>query len=212
MNNRSHYWANGQSPVTPPSSEGGAKKLSGDIFREPSYVEVIENHIYFYAEIQREQVLRLNKTIREWAMTFLHKANIQGTTPPNIYLHINSYGGNIFSGLSVLDEIVNCKVPVYTLIDGCCASAATLFSVAGKRRLINRHGFMLIHQMSSFMWGKYSEFQDEMKNMDKLMEVIKSVYKEYTDVPMETIDEILEHDLWFDANKCMEYRLVDEIV
>ena len=43
-------------------------------------------------------------------------------------------------------------------------------------------------------------------------ETIKSVYKEYTKVPMKKLDEILKHDLLWDANTCLKYGLVDEII
>jgi ATP-dependent protease ClpP protease subunit len=71
---------------------------------------------------------------------------------------------------------------------------------------------MLIHQLSSQVWGKYSEIEDEKKNLDLMMETIKNVYKEYTKVPMKKIDEILKHDLMWDAETCKTLGLVDEII
>jgi ATP-dependent protease ClpP protease subunit len=43
------------------------------------------------------------------------------------------------------------------------------------------------------------------------MDTIKAIYKAHTKVPMKKLDEILKHDLWFDANKCLQLGLVDEI-
>ena len=51
----------------------------------------------------------------------------------------------------------------------------------------------------------------ETENNRRLMKSIKSIYKEYTKVPMAKIDEILKHDIWFDANTCLEYGLIDTI-
>ena len=45
-----------------------------------------------------------------------------------------------------------------------------------------------------------------------MMDTIKNVYKEYTEVPMKKIDEILKHDLFWDAKICLEYGLIDEII
>jgi ATP-dependent protease ClpP protease subunit len=45
-----------------------------------------------------------------------------------------------------------------------------------------------------------------------MMTTIKNVYKKYTEVPMEKIDEILKHDLMWDAEKCLEYGLIDEVI
>ena len=71
---------------------------------------------------------------------------------------------------------------------------------------------MLIHQLSGRMWGKYEEIKDDKENSDRFMRMIKDIYKEYTKLPMKKIDEILKHDLWFDADQCLEYGMVDEIV
>ena len=178
----------------------------------PSFVEVVENRIYFYSRIETEKILQLNRNILSMGINLQREATIQNREPANIYLHLQSYGGSIFAGMAGMDEIIKSVVPVYTMIDGCCASAATFLSVCGKRRFINRHAYMLIHQLSSFMWGKYEDFKDEMQNLDKIMAMIKQVYKEYTKIPMSKLDGILKHDLWFDADQCKEYGLVDEII
>ncbi len=100
----------------------------------------------------------------------------------------------------------------FTPIDGSAASAATLISVVADKRFIHQNSFMLIHQLSSVMWGKYEEFKDEMENLDMLMSRIKDIYKEHCSIPKKELDEILKHDLWLDSAKCVKWGLVDEIV
>ena len=111
-----------------------------------------------------------------------------------------------------MDTILRTKVPIHTYVDGFAASAATFLSVVGSKRFMSRNSYMLIHQLSSQLWGKYSEIEDEKKNLDLMMETIKNVYREYTRVPMDKIDEILKHDLLWDAKQCLEYGLIDEII
>jgi len=178
----------------------------------PSFIEVVENRIYFYSDINTDKILQLNRNLRNKGIDLQREAMVQEREPANMFLHIQSYGGSIFAGMAGMDEIIKSIVPVHTMIDGCCASAATFLSVCGKKRFINRHAYMLIHQLSSFMWGKYEEFKDEIQNLDKIMVMIKKVYGEYTKIPTKKLEEILKHDLWFDANECKEYGLVDEIV
>ena len=72
---------------------------------------------------------------------------------------------------------------------------------------------MLIHQIStSMMYGKYHEFLDEIENQNLLMEKVKSIYREKTKLDDETLDEMLQHDLWLSADKCLELGLVDKIL
>ena len=44
------------------------------------------------------------------------------------------------------------------------------------------------------------------------MELIKSIYGEYSKVPEKKIDELLKHDLWWDAKTCLKYGLIDKII
>ena len=168
-------------------------------------VETTNNRIYYYSEVSRQKILTLNKSLKNLNDNLLNQA-------ANIYLHINSFGGSVFAGLSAVDYVKSCEVPVTTIVEGCAASAATLFSVVGAHRQIRNNSFMLIHQISSGMWGKYEEMKDDMENCDLFMRIIKDIYGEYTKIPKKKLNEILKHDLWFDAETCLEYGLVDEII
>lgn len=193
--------------------ETALEKIAGEtIFKEPSYVEVVDNRIYFYANVETEQVLKLNKEIRDLNNDLLVAAKIQEREPAFIFLHINSDGGSMFDGIAGMDTILKSQIPIVTIVDGCCASAATFLSVVGRKRCIHENSFMLIHQLSGGAWGKFKELQDENVNFIRLMMLIKSIYLKYTKIPIEKLDEILDHDLWFDAKTCLEYGLVDEIL
>jgi len=176
------------------------------------HIAVHENKIYYYAGVGRDSASELNKKIGELESKSLTLGNNLDIDPPTLRLMINSGGGSITAGISSMDTILRCKVPVHTYVDGFCASAATFLSVVGKKRYMSRNSYMLIHQLSSNFWGKYSEFEDEKQNLDLMMETIKNVYKEYTKVPMRKINEILKHDLLWDASTCLKYGLIDEIV
>jgi ATP-dependent protease ClpP protease subunit len=133
-------------------------------------------------------------------------------SPPPIKLHINSYGGSVFAGLAAVDYIKNSKIPIHTVIDGCAASAATLMSVVGERRYMHRNACMLVHQLSGLMWGKFQEMQDDMENSEMLMKKIKDIYREHTKIPKREMDNLLKHDLWWEAEKCLEFGMIDEVI
>lgn len=183
-----------------------------DIFKEPSYVETIDNHIYLYGTIESSVILQFNRRLREIDNELLAIAYRQEREPASIIIHISSYGGSLLQGLAGMDAILQMKCPTVTVVDGCCASAATFLSVVGKKRKMGSYSFMMIHQLSALTWGKYRELLDDQKNFDRFMKTIKEVYLRYTKVPEQKIDEILDHDLWFDSGDCLEYGLVDEVV
>ena len=176
-------------------------------------VRVVENTIFFYADVTEQSALDLNQALYEVDAKLKNTSNFLGEDfKPHLKLRINSYGGSLFAGLAVLDTIRNLKSEVHTYVDGSAASAATIISIAGAKRFIGKNSMMLIHQLSTGTYGKYSELEDDMENNKRLMKMIKDIYKQYTRVPMKNIDEILKHDLWFDSAKCLEYGLVDKIL
>ena len=206
------------------NEEEEKEQLQQQIFITPSMggapaagsVRIVENTIFFYSDVTEQSALDLNHALYEVDSKLSSISTFLGTKgsefKPHIKLRINSYGGSLFAGLAVLDTIRNLKSDIHTYVDGSVASAATIISIAGARRYIGKNSMMLIHQLSTGTYGKYSELEDDMENNKRLMKMIKDIYKQYTKVPMKNIDEILKHDLWFDSAKCLEFGLVDEVL
>jgi len=199
------YWAS--LPTHVPGSDIESAKPDDN-----NKIEKKHNKIYFYSEVSRIKNLELNLAIKSLESDLLHGSQLSGGDPRKIFLHINSYGGSVFAGFSSVDYIRNCNVPTVSVIDGCAASAATIMSVVAAHRQINKHAYMLIHQLSSGMWGKYQEQKDTMENNDRLMQMILSIYEEHTKIPKKELSKLLKHDLWWDAETCLKYGLADEII
>ena len=196
-------WATTNHPVGNEEEEEGSGSPS----------KAIGNRILFYRQVDQDSIKDLGEQLHEKALEIQSRSLALGLSkPPPIELHINSYGGDIFAGFAGVSHILNCKVPVHTYVSGAAASAATLMSVCGEKRFIYKHSFMLIHQISSGVWGNFEDFKDEMTNMKLLMTTLKSIYQDHTDMPKTQLNNILKRDLWLDAEKCLSWGLVDEII
>jgi ATP-dependent Clp endopeptidase proteolytic subunit ClpP len=212
---RDLYWGNKEEEENEESlvsPHDYASESKGHASTDNNVVDFSHNRIYFYSGVTRPKILKLNKGIFNLNVSMLSKTGPLEYEPPPIKLHINSYGGSVFAGLSAIDYIKNSKVPVHTIIDGCAASAATLMSCVGSRRFMHRNACMLVHQLSGLMWGKFQEMKDDMENSEMLMKKIKNIYREHTKIPKKEMDEILKRDIWWEAEKCLEYGLIDEII
>jgi ATP-dependent protease ClpP protease subunit len=97
-------------------------------------------------------------------------------------------------------------------VEGCAASGASFISTAGTKRLIRKSSYMLIHELSDLSWGRHSEMEDNVASNRDIMITIKNWYKERTKIPAKQLDEILTHDIWWNAKKCLKYGLVDGII
>tara|TARA_Y100000593_G_C4154382_1_gene258712 strand:- start:51 stop:674 length:624 start_codon:yes stop_codon:yes gene_type:complete len=179
---------------------------------KPSGIEVEENHVYFYTTVTEKESLELVRILRrlDIEMGYL-SARIGLTKRPPIHLHIQSPGGDVFSGLNICDAIDSCKTDVYTYVEGSAASAATIIASRGKKRFMSKRSFMLIHQPQIMWAGKHDEFIDEIENQKNIFDTIKQVYLETTKLTEEDLEELLRHELWLPADKCLEIGLVDKI-
>ena len=167
----------------------------------------LDNTIYFYSPLTEESALDLEKKLLA-----LNTINIRQEKGNPIHLHIQSFGGSLFHTLYLVDLIQKLETPVYTYVDGFSASAGTLLSVVGKKRFISKHSIMLIHQLSGGVQGKYFEMKDENENLELLMNMILDIYINTTKLDKNKLIELLHHDLWLNAETCLKYGLVDEII
>ena len=113
---------------------------------EEDNLKVIDNHIYFYNDITVKSIADLSIEIKKLTKNLL-VVNIAYDTDVEIFLHINSAGGEVFGVLSIINLIINNKVNVVTVIEGQACSAATILAMIGSRRQITENSYMLIHNL-----------------------------------------------------------------
>ena len=160
------------------------------------------NNIYLYG---KNQLNSMDYNGRLFKISY-------NSDPPPINLHIQSGGGSLLNAFYIVDLIETLDTPVNTYIDGYSASAASLIGVVGKKRYMTKNSMIMIHQLSSGKEGKYQELTDDQQNMQLLMNKIKTIYLRKTTIPYIQLNEILNHDLWLDADTCKKYGLIDEII
>ena len=192
----------------------GSNKSNDEDDDDDNLIEVMNNHIYFYSDVSNKSAFEFNKAMEKIKIENL-SLKTKYDVNPVIHVHINSYGGCLYSGFCIVDIIRKAQnegFEVYTYCEGKVASAGTLISVVGNRRFISKNAVMLIHQLSSAFWGKFEEFQDEYDNCSMLMKKLKNIYKENTKFKKRDLDKLLKRDLWLEADKCKQHGLVDEII
>ena len=192
-------------PSTNESQDSGLISAQGD-------------HIYFYSSVTPESALALNQKLHQVSLQHLSgifNSMHELTPPPPIWLHINSYGGELFSAFAIADTIERIKVscPIITVVEGCAASAATIISTAGTRRLMRKNSYMLIHELSDIAWGRHSSMEDHLQSNKELMKTMKDWYTKRSKIKPAELDEILKRDRWWNSIQCKnKYGLVDEII
>lgn len=176
----------------------------------------VYNHVYFYSPVNADRCLAL---IREARLidSQLRSEYITRGLPADfpevpIWLHMHSPGGDVFAALSLVDQLKALGSPVHSIVEGACCSAATIISMACKKRYITPRSFMLIHQFSALMWGTYEEFKDELEMQARLMDCLVEFYEDHSSMSEKVIRERLKRDFWMTAKEAISDGFVDELL
>ena len=168
---------------------------------ENNIISQQDNKIYFNGPLTDDSCFKLN---------ILLENMIDNNDEINLYLQTS--GGSILPTLPIVDLIKNSRTPIYTYIRGYCASAGTLLSVVGKKRYMTNNSLLLIHSLrQEGVGGNFNNIKDQYYNANTIMEIIKNIYLDNTNIPEENLIYYLEHDLWIPSKLCLKYNIIDEI-
>lgn len=176
------------------------------------------SHIYFYEEINPVTQMILEVMLRDAVRDVLtsHVGEILGgELPETVTIHLNSPGGYLSCGLALYDYIKTSQIPITCLVEGLCASAATLVMLACHNRIMSPNSVYLMHQCSWGAWGENRFMQDMAVNADKAMKRLRKIYMAETKIAEERqpqereayIQHLLEHDFELDATECEQFGI-----
>ena len=132
----------------------------------------------------------------------------------DIYMYINSPGGVITSGLSILDTMNYLKCDVSSVCFGQAASmGAVLLSCGSKgKRFALPNSRVMIHQPLGGARGQATDIEIQAKEILTLKEKLNKILSETTNQSIKKIQADTERDYFMNAQEAVKYGLVDEIL
>lgn len=132
----------------------------------------------------------------------------------DISLYINSPGGEVYSGLAILDTMNFIKPQVSTICVGMAASmAAVLLSAGAKsKRFCLPHSKVMIHQPSGGAQGQQTEIEIVAEEIKKTRRELNQILSDASGQPIEKVQADTERDNYLTAAEALDYGLIDRIV
>ena len=132
----------------------------------------------------------------------------------DISLYINSPGGEVYSGLAILDTMNFIKPQVSTICVGMAASmAAVLLSAGAKgKRFCLPHSKVMIHQPSGSAQGQQTEIEIVAEEIKKTRRELNQILSDASGQPIEKVQADTERDNYLTAAEALDYGLIDRIV
>lgn len=121
----------------------------------------------------------------------------------SINIRINSVGGSVLDGYSMVSAILNCSKPINTYIDGLAASTAGWVAVCGRKVYMADFGTFMMHNPSGGSDKKVTAL---------VKETIVTILTNRTGLTQEECSKLMDKETWMSANECKEKNIIDEVV
>ena len=148
-------------------------------------------------------------TIIQAQLMFLDSADSSDVT-----LHIDSPGGSVKAGLSIVDVMDYIKCDVATVNTGMAASMGSILLGAGTKgkRSSLRFSKTMLHQSSGGAVGNIQDAEITMKEWQKTNDILFNLLGQYCGKDPEVVKADASRDLWLDANESLTYGIIDKVI
>lgn len=168
---------------------------------KPDQLALLNRRVYLYEPITDQTAVRINKE--------LLSLDVQNNDP--IFLEINSGGGSIEAGISIINTIKCLKSSVVTIINGIAASMAAVISIHGTQRIIYPDSLWMSHDGAGGVDGSdYTEkILARIAFIEANKQIINNMLRRKTKLTEEDIAKGTHGELWYSPEQCLEKGIVD---
>lgn len=170
-----------------------------------------------YSRLLEERVIFLGDAISDpLANTVIAQLLFLDHDNPDrdIYLYINSPGGNVHSTMAIYDTMHFIKPDVATICVGMAASGAAVLlggGTKGKRSALPNSKIM-IHQPLSEIGGQATDIQIHAEEIIKMKKRLNQILAHDCDQKLEKIERDTERDYFMTSTEAVDYGIIDTVV
>lgn len=192
--------------------------------REASLVPIVieqnakgERSYDLYSRMMKERVIFLTGPVHS-KMAELIKMQLLYLEAENpekdIYMYIDSPGGEVVAGLSIYDTMQFIKPKVKTIVNGMAASMGAFLLAGGAKgsRMALPNAEIMIHQPSGGSQGQATDMEIIMDHMKRTKVKLTQYLADFTGKEFDEVHTDCERDRWLDAKEATAYGLIDGLV
>jgi len=169
-----------------------------------------------FSRLMRDRIIWLSgpvndrmSTIAQAQLMFLDELEKKDIT-----LHIDSPGGSVKSGLSIVDVMDYIKSDVATVNTGMCASMGSVLLGAGTvgKRSSLRFSKVMCHQVSHGSNGNVQDTRINQKEAEKYNYILSNLLAGYSGKTFNEYMETVTRDKWYNSSEAKSFGLIDEVI
>jgi ATP-dependent Clp protease protease subunit len=178
-------------------------------------MNVLDDHIY--QRLLRERIVFLGSEVRDQnANAICAQLLLLSAEDPeaDIFLHINSPGGSVDSGMAIYDTMHYIPNDVATVGMGLAASMGQFLLCAGAKgkRYALPHARIMMHQPSGGMGGSASDIKIQAQQSLHIKQVLFELIAQHTGQELDQVERDADRDRWFTAPEARDYGFIDHVI
>jgi ATP-dependent Clp protease protease subunit len=132
----------------------------------------------------------------------------------DITMHVDSPGGSVKSGLSMVDVMDYISCDIRTINTGMAASMGSILLGAGTKgkRSSLRFSRTMLHQSSGGFRGNIQDAEIDMVEWKKVNKILFDLLGGYCGKSAEEVMKDATRDLWLSSQEALDYGIIDEII
>ena len=132
----------------------------------------------------------------------------------NLNIRINSPGGEVYAAVAMRSMVINAGFDkVRVMVEGLCASAATLFATIPDAHVVIAEGSeFMIHNPMTITWGNAEEIEKTVEHLRKMEQQFHGMYAAKTGQTEDQIKEWMDATTWFTAKEAVDNGFCDELL
>jgi ATP-dependent Clp protease protease subunit len=131
-----------------------------------------------------------------------------------ITMHIDSPGGSVKAGLSMIDVMSYIETDIQTINTGMAASMGSLLLGAGTKGMRSslKHSRTMLHQSSGGAGGNIQDARIMFDEWEKINKELFQLLGGYCGKTAKKVEKDAQRDLWLSAEEALDYGIIDEII
>lgn len=130
------------------------------------------------------------------------KAMVVGQLP--VTVHINSPGGSVTDALAIYSILRKHQGHITAVVDGLCASAATIVALAADEIVMAEHSLLMVHNPWTVASGDAAQMRKTADTLDVASREMVALYTERTGLSGDKVSAIMGAETWFNAYEAVE--------
>lgn len=128
-----------------------------------------------------------------------------------IYLRINSPGGRVWEGITMLNAIRRHPAKVTAYVDGIAASAASVVAMGADEVVMSRNAQMMIHDASGIVMGNAEDMQEMAEFLSKQSDNLANAYKDKAGGTVAQWRTAMKAETWYSDKEAVDAGLADRV-